>query len=208
MDSTTISEESYPSYRRRDDGRLNDVRGHQVDNRWIVPYSPYLLYRFQSHLNVECIGSIKCFKYIHKYIYKGHDRTTMEFVSCRAEVKQYLDARFVSAHEGCWRLFMFDMHKEVPNVVRLQVHLPGEQWVTWNPENQQGIQEVVDRAAERDSTLTAYFKANAKYADASQLLYHEFPQKFTWMAKRKGVEAKAEAVCVGIYPETTSGGYK
>jgi hypothetical protein len=110
-DCTTLSEDGYASYRWQDDGRQHEVRGCQVDNCWVVPYSPYLLFRFQCHLNVECIASMKCFKYIHKYIYKGHDHTTMGFGTCKDEPKQYLDACFVSAHEGCWRLFMFAMHQ-------------------------------------------------------------------------------------------------
>ena len=109
----------------------------------------------------------------------------MEFGTCRDEVKLYLDARFVSAHEGCWRLFMFDMHKEVPNVVRLQVHLPGQQYVTWNPELQPNAQEIVDATENRDTTLTAYFKANAKYPEGRNMLYHEYPQKFTYIEGKR-----------------------
>ena len=36
---------------------------------------------FNCHINVESVGSMtKCIKYIHKYIYKGHDRATVEAV--------------------------------------------------------------------------------------------------------------------------------
>ena len=123
----------------------------------------------------------------------------MEFQTCRNEVKLYLDARFVSAHEGGWHLFMFVMHAEVPNVVHLQIHLPGQQYVTWNPNNQPNIQQVVDQAEDKDSNLTAYFKANAdaNNGDAHQLLYHEFSQKFVWVAKTKRWKSRQKGFAIG-----------
>ncbi|XP_035211851.1 uncharacterized protein LOC118185980 [Stegodyphus dumicola] len=32
----------YPLYRRRDDGNFIVIKGHAIDNRWVVPYNPYL----------------------------------------------------------------------------------------------------------------------------------------------------------------------
>ena len=90
-----------------------------VDNCWVVPHCRWLIWKYHCHINVECIASIKAIKYIYKYVYKGHDRTTMEFGNCEDEVKLYLDARYVSACEGCWRIYHFWMHEEKPAVVRL-----------------------------------------------------------------------------------------
>ena len=39
---TTHAEDSYPYYRRRDDGSKITVRRFELDNRWIIPYNPYL----------------------------------------------------------------------------------------------------------------------------------------------------------------------
>ena len=100
-------------------------------------------------------------KYIYKYVYKGHDHTTLEFGTCLDEIKLYLYSRYVSACEGIWRLLGFDMHEEFPNVVHLQVHLPQQQTVTWNAGIAGNLQEVVNQQGERDTKLTAYFKANA-----------------------------------------------
>ena len=121
----------------------------------------------------------------------------MQFGTCKDEVKLYLDARFVSSCEGIWRLLMFEMHHEIPNVVRLQVHLPGQQYVTWNPERQPNIQEVVERVAEKDTTLTAYFKANVQYENARQLYYHEIPQKFVWMDSKKKWQLRKKGFAIG-----------
>ena len=49
-----------------------------LDNRWIVPYNPYLSRKYRAHINVEVCASVRAVKYIHKYIYKGNDRTTVE----------------------------------------------------------------------------------------------------------------------------------
>jgi hypothetical protein len=37
------------------------------DNRWVVPFNPYLSLRFSCHINVEICASIKAIKYLHKY---------------------------------------------------------------------------------------------------------------------------------------------
>ena len=65
--------DSYPLYRRRDDGRCIKIRGAELDNRWVVPYNPGLLMRYNCHINVEACSNIKVVKYLYKYVYKGHD---------------------------------------------------------------------------------------------------------------------------------------
>lgn len=44
--ATQQGKDSYPLYRRRDDGRRVKVRGCVLDNRWVVPYNPGLLMRY------------------------------------------------------------------------------------------------------------------------------------------------------------------
>jgi hypothetical protein len=69
--------DSYLVYRRCEDGQKEKVRGHELDNRWVVSYNSYLLCLFNCHINVEACGSIKAVKYLFKYIYKGHDRAVV-----------------------------------------------------------------------------------------------------------------------------------
>ena len=69
----------YATYRRRapeDGGRqlVCPKSGRIIDNRWIVPYNPYLLLRYESHINVECCTSTKVAKYLYKYVTKGNFR--------------------------------------------------------------------------------------------------------------------------------------
>ena len=51
---TLMTTEGYPTYARPPDGRSYEVGGFTADNRWIVPYNPYLLLRYiLSFVNVH-----------------------------------------------------------------------------------------------------------------------------------------------------------
>jgi hypothetical protein len=68
-EETTVAEDGYSLYRRRNDPQTafhKMVRGTRVDvdNRWVVPYSPYLTRRYRAHINVEVCSSIKVIKYL------------------------------------------------------------------------------------------------------------------------------------------------
>ena len=45
----------------------------EIDNQWVVPYSPLLSETYKAHINVELCSSIKSIKYICKYVNKGRD---------------------------------------------------------------------------------------------------------------------------------------
>ncbi len=47
--------------------------GFVFDNRWVVPYNPYLTMQYKCHINDEVCSSITVVKYLYKYVYKGHD---------------------------------------------------------------------------------------------------------------------------------------
>jgi len=42
------------------------------------------------------------------------------------------------------------------------------------------MNEIIERAAAKDTTLTAWFAANAQYEDARNLYYQDFPTKFVF----------------------------
>jgi len=77
------------------------------------------------------------------------------------------------------------MHEESPAVMRLQVHLEGEDLISWNEDEAPDAQHVMQQATSRDTKLTAYFKANQKYPEARNLLYQDFPSKFVWQPKKR-----------------------
>jgi len=70
---TILNDNGYPTYRRRNDGRKVMVNGYELDNRHVVPYNPYLLMKYNCHINVECCATVQSVKYLYKYICKGHD---------------------------------------------------------------------------------------------------------------------------------------
>jgi hypothetical protein len=108
--ATAIDESSYPLYQRRDNGRTFVKEGFEYDNRWVVPYNPYLSSKYNAHINVEIATSITSVKYLYKYVYKGGDRATAEIRRQqqeeqgqqmeRDETKLYIDGRYVSSSEG------------------------------------------------------------------------------------------------------------
>ena len=60
-----------------DNGRSTIVKVNQQDieinNHWIVPYSPILSMTFNAHINDESWHSVKSIKYICKYVTKERD---------------------------------------------------------------------------------------------------------------------------------------
>ncbi|CAF5003071.1 unnamed protein product, partial [Rotaria sp. Silwood1] len=158
--------------------------------------------KYNAHINVEICATVKSIKYLFKYIYKGHDcaniklqRPVQEGAAVAQatlewdEIKAHLDARYVSAPEAAWRLFEFPLHDKSHTIIRLAVHLPNQQPVYFAEGNER---QAVERAATKDTTLTAWFKLNSKNPDARQYLYHDIPQHFvferngTWKRRLQG----------------------
>ena len=58
--------------------------------------------------------------------------------------------------------------------MQLQVHLKNEQFVVFDPT------QTASSTQRSDTHLTAFFKANERYTFAQDLLYADFPSRFTW----------------------------
>ncbi|RCV21779.1 hypothetical protein SETIT_4G164800v2 [Setaria italica] len=189
FNATTIQgKDSYPLYRRRDDDHNEIVRGNKLDNRWVVPYNPYLLQMFNCHINVEVCSSIKAVKYLYKYIYKGHDRASVCVNGTSEkedidEIRQYRDARWVTPPEALWRIYGFELSKTNPPVMQLQLHLPNMHMVSYHGKKE--ITEVINREGVEKSMLTAYFEANRTHEKARGILYRDFPEHYTWQTQGK-----------------------
>jgi hypothetical protein len=193
----SMSENGYPQYARPDNGRFIEKNGRRFTNQHIVPYCPYLSLKFDAHINCEVCASVKSVKYIHKYIYKGHDCTTM-ILGDGDEVKQYLDSQYLAANEACHRLFQFHMHHEYPSVYRLPIHLPNEQSVVYRPDVDPA---VFARQLQRsqNTELTQYFKANAENlgGNATSFTYQEFPHHFVWHDDEQKWQPRSQGTCIG-----------
>ena len=71
--------DSYLICQRRDNKRTVQVNSVEIYNRWVVPYNPYLLLKYNAHINVEICCTVSAVKYLYKYVYNGHDRAIVEF---------------------------------------------------------------------------------------------------------------------------------
>ncbi|KAM0884869.1 hypothetical protein ACQ4PT_030728 [Festuca glaucescens] len=190
--ATLQGKDSYPLYRRRNDGSKVMVRKELLDNRWVVPYNPHLLRHFNCHINVEACSSIKAVKYLFKYIYKGHDRASITVSEADKadgngnidEINQYRDARWVTPPEALWRIYGFELSKNHPPVMQLQLHLENCHMVSFK--QGQDIQQVVNRQGVEKSMLTEYFAANKLHEEARGILYRDFPEWYTWQKGKKG----------------------
>ena len=76
----TMECDGYPQYRQRDDGKCVMKNGVPLDNRYIVPYNPYLSKKYSTHINVEICSTINSCKYVYKYVYKGPDMASVQVV--------------------------------------------------------------------------------------------------------------------------------
>ncbi|CAG8697600.1 12633_t:CDS:2 [Cetraspora pellucida] len=69
-------------------------------------------------------------------------------------------------------LFYYKLYNEKPNIIRLQVHLPGQPIVTF--QDNKCLDKVIEYGAITKTILTAWFKASQKFSEAYQLTYSDF----------------------------------
>ncbi|GFW98847.1 helitron_like_N domain-containing protein [Trichonephila clavipes] len=112
MNNDTVTNvDGYPIYRRRnpENGGQSFIKNINntdidIDNRWVVPYSPLLSKTYNAHINVEFCSSVKSIKYI------------------------------CNSNEAAWRIFGFPIHERDPAVVQLAIHLENGQRVFFTNE--------------------------------------------------------------------------
>jgi hypothetical protein len=220
---TITSVDGYPMYRRRspDNGGQLFIKNISntdidIDNRWVVPYSPLLSKTYNAHINVEFCSSVKSIKYICKYVNKGSDMAVFRVentnenappVNKNDEITLYQIGRYISSNEAVWRVFGFQIHERDPAVIHLAVHLENGQRVYFTNET------AIDRAlSPPKTTLTEFFelcnRADAFDAFARTLLYSEVPRYFTWAQTKKWMPRKQGTpidACPGLFKSNTLG---
>jgi hypothetical protein len=193
----------------KNNGRTVKVRGVQLDNRWVVPYNPYLTTKYDCHINVEICSSIAVIKYLFKYVFKGHDRATIEIrgnnmqgqgqrqvqMQANDEIRLYLDARYISASEASWRIFHYRLHDEKPDVIQLCVHLPGQHRVIFRDD--ECLENVIERSNTEKTTLTAWFEANIIYPEERRITYTDFPSKWVYDNRNKKWKPRQRGNTIG-----------
>jgi hypothetical protein len=180
-----MGKDSYPIYRRRDDGQVVEVRNAKLDNRRVVPFNPSLLMLYNCHINIEICSSIKVVKYLYKYIYKGSDGASYSVDKSDNgdkvvidEIKCFRNARCITPPEAVYRLYGFSLYQMYPPVFQLTVHLIGMDMVAYNDTND--LRNVINYEQSQKSMLTEYFWMNSVNPFAHSLLYREFSYYYRW----------------------------
>jgi hypothetical protein len=111
---------------------------------------------------------------VYKYCFKSPDVATVGI----DEISAYLTGRLLTASEAVWRILGLKLHKEHPAIIRLDVHLPDQQAVIFDPTA--GAADIFDMADRSSSTLLEWFELNRRDVSARQYLYHEIPEHYVW----------------------------
>jgi hypothetical protein len=212
---TVVDQDGYPIYKRRANGHKIVKSGKTMDNSHVVPYNPFLLLKYQAHINMEWCNQCTSIKYLFKYINKGYDRITAT-ISPPAnqlgskqtevdEVKQYIDCRYVSPSEACWRIFSFPIHGRRPAVERLYFHLEGQNSVYY--QDWENLDDVLLKPSVTESMFTSWLEANKKYSEARTLTYGQFVSKFVYVKKTRLWKPRKRGYTIGrlIWVPPTTG---
>ena len=118
-DNTYVAENGVIYYRRRapeNGGFIGKKNDKHIDNKWVVPYNPYLLKKYQCHLNVIIPNQLRTIKYLYDYLCKGSDQAAFWIEAINKfpqnELKRFIHARYIAAPEACWRIFGFPFIKQ------------------------------------------------------------------------------------------------
>ena len=110
-----------------------------ADNRFVVPYNPYLLPKVRCHINIEVCNTVKFIKYLFKYFYKGpvtaticlsnsenaiedHADISIRNIASECttntlnydEIEQYVFTRYVCPPEAMYRIYKFKLYDQSP----------------------------------------------------------------------------------------------
>ena len=148
----------------------------------MVPYNPYLIRHFNDYINIKIYSSVQAIKYIHKYIYKGLNRATIQVDLKKDKVAQYLQKRYIGPTEAMWQIFEFSKHKEFLTVDQLAIHLPEEQPVYLKEDVV--VEELQKRMNGAQSTLMAFFDYNNINKESCCYLYQDFLEYYVYLQKK------------------------
>lgn len=119
-------------YMRRDTGNSARIRT-TLDNKWVIPYNPYLSSLIDCYLKAEVCFTIQAVKYLKKYVYKAFNFRQTGEAQIVDEIKQCQSGRYISPCEAKRRIFGFDLFEIHPLLILLPVHLPNMQTIQGRP---------------------------------------------------------------------------
>ena len=168
-------------------------------DRYVAPYNPYLLLKYNCHLYVEIIHSYTIFKYLFLYFYKGDSMSHVNVINNDDEIVSFIEGKYICPTEAFLHLFQLPLHYQFPSVVQLTVHLPNEKGVTYLENDT--IDNILQSQLEKKSKLEAFFQKNITDPFARTLYYSNFPRyyKFNgeiWEPRQKSTDTIGRLVFV------------
>jgi hypothetical protein len=156
-----------------------------LDDSRVIPYNPFLLLKYGSHINIEYVFGQKACKYIFKYVLKGFEKAYVQVnrmnqdgndanVFDYDEIAATFKVRYMTAMEAYLRLCAFKIVNMSHQVYNLTVHDEGGQTIVV----QEGHEEEGQKAIKNDTRLTAFFKLCSIDTDARSLTYDKVPYNY------------------------------
>ena len=94
------------------------------------------------------------------------------------EIQAYLSGRLLSAAEATFRILGLRLHQEYPCVERLDLHLPAENIVVFNPMDDEA--DILEQMPAATTKLLQWFVLNETDPDARQWRYVDIPEHYVW----------------------------
>ena len=155
-----------------------------MGNEWVVLYSPFLLHKYQTYINVKMVKTVQVCKYIHKYIYKREDHITVCFKEIYInKVAEHFNECYIESMQTAYQMLKYLFYKEDSLITVLSIYLLNKQSVYFS-ENAtvKEIQQITDQFS---SIFIVFFKCYTENSNAQQYLYHKFPVHFMYNQKTK-----------------------
>jgi hypothetical protein len=149
------------------------------------PNIPWLILKYDCHINVEFSTGVNLFQYFFKYFFKPLDhanwaiskqssnpqycdgRPTPSRKQPVDEIRDYERGRYLSSIEAATRLASFHNSEKQPGVKRLPTHLPGRQYGQMARKN----------GSESDATLLVRYMSRPHHPELDNITYVEFGSK-------------------------------
>ncbi|XP_048634098.1 uncharacterized protein LOC106404100 [Brassica napus] len=123
------------------------------------------------------------------------------------EIKNYFEARYISACESSWRILAFPTHYRSTPVENLTFHLEGEQPVIYKERD--SVESVLARVQNSKTMFLAWFVCCERYPEARDLTYAELPTRFVYDGKQKEWNPRKKGFAIGrLAPVSPSSGQK
>ncbi|XP_071699004.1 uncharacterized protein [Rutidosis leptorrhynchoides] len=180
---TTIDEDGYANYRRRNNGVRFTKNNTSLDNG---------------------SGPDRATIVIQENMIPGDDASGDKVIDVD-EIRNYLDCRYLSPCEAVWRLFSFDIHYSKPSVIKLSYHLPNQQSITLH--DSQKLPALLRRESIKETMFTQWFELNKEDDFARTLTYAKIPTHYVWNRDAKMWSPRKLRTCIGriVYSNPASG---